>query len=71
MLGYRKKRRAESREGWIVTTVAFDPQLHRRLSFAAIEERAALTAVVREAVTEWLDRREVKRPAVRRQRSKL
>jgi len=56
-----KKRRAESREGWIVTTVALEPEMHRRLSFAAIEERAALTELVREAVGMWLVQRQHER----------
>jgi len=63
-----RKRRAESRAGWIITTVAFDPELHRRLSFAAIEDRAALTELVREAVGAWLDRRERKRATRRRRK---
>ena len=49
-----KKRRAASRDGWIVTTVAMDPEMHRQLSMAALKERAALTELVREAVAQWL-----------------
>jgi len=44
----------------VVTTVAFDEALHKRLAIAAVEERAALTELVREAVREWLERRERK-----------
>jgi len=44
----------------VVTTVAFDEALHQRLAIAAVEERAALTELVREAVREWLERRERK-----------
>lgn len=62
LLQYRSdltaKRRADSREGMIVTTIALDDDLHQRLSIAAVEERAALTEVIREAAREWLDRRE-------------
>ena len=51
------KRRAESREGMVVTTVALRPTLHRRLVLAALEENAASAELIREAVEEWLDRR--------------
>jgi len=51
------KRRAESREGMIVTTIALPPELHRKLAMAAIEERAASAELVRQAIKEWLDRR--------------
>ncbi len=53
-----KKKRAESREGMVVTSVALDQKLHRRLAIAAVEENAALTELVRQAVREWLDRRD-------------
>jgi hypothetical protein len=55
-----KKRRAESREGMVVFTVALEPELHRRLAIAAVEDRAAIVVIVREAVTDWLERRERK-----------
>lgn len=42
----------------VVTTVALEPDLHRRLAIAAVEDNAALTELVRQAVREWLDRRE-------------
>jgi predicted transcriptional regulator len=51
------KKRAESREGMTVTTVALPRDLYRRLAVAAIEENAAVTELVRQAVAEWLDRR--------------
>ncbi len=41
----------------IVTTVALPPELHKRLAVAAIEERAASAELIREAISEWLDRR--------------
>jgi predicted transcriptional regulator len=53
-----RKRRAESRKGMVVTTVALDPELHHRLAIAAVEERAAITELVRQAVAEWLARRD-------------
>jgi predicted transcriptional regulator len=51
------KRRAESREGMVVTTVALPLVLHRRLAIAALEDNAASAALIREAIEEWLDRR--------------
>jgi predicted transcriptional regulator len=55
------KRRAESREGMIVTTIALPPDLHKRLAIAALEDGAASSYLIREAITEWLDRRKRKR----------
>jgi hypothetical protein len=42
----------------VVTTVALEADLHQRLAIAAVEERAAITELVRQAVREWLERRE-------------
>ncbi len=61
-----KKKRAESREGMVVTSVAFDQKLHRRLAIAAVEDNAALTELVRQAVREWLDRRETRKRRAKR-----
>ena len=58
------KKRAETREGMVVTSVALDQELHRRLAIAAVEDNAALTELVRQAVKEWLDKRD--RPRKRR-----
>ena len=55
------KKRASSREGMVVTSVALEKDLHQRLAIAAIEESAAITEIVRQAVSEWLDRREPRR----------
>ena len=41
----------------VVTTIALPPELHKRLAIAAIEDGAAATELVREAIREWLDRR--------------
>jgi hypothetical protein len=57
----RKKRRAESREGMITLTVAFDLELHRRLAIAALESHAALVEIIRDACREYLDRHARKR----------
>ncbi len=56
-----KKRRAKSREGMIVTTMALERELHTRLAIAAVQENAAITELARQAVKEWLDRRDQKR----------
>jgi predicted transcriptional regulator len=53
-----RKRRAQSREGWIITTIALPPELHRRLMLAALDEHATGTELVRDALQEFLDRRE-------------
>jgi len=53
-----KKRRAESREGMVVTTVALSPDLHKKLAIAAIEERAAIAELIREAVSHYLGERD-------------
>jgi hypothetical protein len=50
------KRRAESRKGMIVTTVALPPDLHKRLVLAALEEHAASAELIRQAIEEWLSR---------------
>ncbi len=55
------KKRAESREGMVITTVALEKDLHRKLAFAAIEDNFAITEIVRQAVAEWLKRREHRR----------
>ncbi len=53
-----KRVRATSREGMKVTTVALPHDVHRRLAIAALERNTVLTGLVREAVTEWLNRHE-------------
>lgn len=55
------KKRAKTREGMVVTSVALDQALHRRLAIAAVEDNAALTELVRQAVKEWLDKRDRQR----------
>jgi hypothetical protein len=55
------KKRAESRDDMVVTTIALEADIHQRLAMAAVEERAAITELVRQAVREWLDRRDRKK----------
>ncbi len=43
-----------------VTTVALAEEVHRRLAIAALEERTVMTELVRQAVAEWLEKREKK-----------
>lgn len=52
------KRRAEKREGMVVTTIALPQDLHKRLAIASIEEGAAMTELLRDVVREYLDKRE-------------
>jgi predicted transcriptional regulator len=52
------KLKAKSREGMIISTIALPPELHRRLALAALDRNAAITALVREALEEYLDRHE-------------
>lgn len=59
------KRRAESREGMIVTTIALSPGLHRSLALAALEEQASINELVREAVQQWLGRRQARKGRTR------
>ncbi len=49
------KRRAKSREGMIVMTVAFPPEMHRQLAIAALDDKASINELVREAVRQYLD----------------
>jgi hypothetical protein len=60
IVGDMKRQRAESREGMMVTTVALEREVHRRLAIAAIEGHTVMTELVRQAVGEWLERRERK-----------
>lgn len=55
------KKRAPSREGMVITTVALPPELHRRLVLAALEANAASAELIRQAVQEYLDRHARKR----------
>jgi predicted transcriptional regulator len=50
------KKRAESREGMIVTTVALPPQLHKRVMLAALERNTAAAELIRQAIAQFLDR---------------
>ncbi len=55
------KKRAQSREGMTVTTVALEPGHHRRLALAGLDENATMAELIRQAIREWLDRRDRKR----------
>jgi hypothetical protein len=59
--GMGKKRVASSRRGMVVTTVALDPELHRRLALAALEEHAAVVELIRDAIRDYLARRPARR----------
>jgi len=51
-----KRRRDESREGMRVTTIALTDEMHRQLAIEALDRRTVLTQLVREAISEWLER---------------
>lgn len=52
-----RRQRAESRDRMIVTTIALPERMHARLTRVARQELLALTEAVRQAVSEWLERR--------------
>jgi hypothetical protein len=45
----------------IQSSIAFTPEMHRRLALAALEERVTIMQIIREAVAVYLDRRDAKR----------
>ncbi|HVA76591.1 MAG TPA: ribbon-helix-helix protein, CopG family [Candidatus Binataceae bacterium] len=44
----------------IVLTVAMPPDMHRELSIAALDERASINELIRDAIRHYLDRRNAK-----------
>lgn len=52
-----KRKRADSREGMRVTTIALPEELHRRLVVEALDRRTVMTELVRQALAEWLARK--------------
>jgi predicted transcriptional regulator len=46
------------KESMTVTTIALSDQLYRRLRMAALDERRKAAAIIRDALTEYFDRRE-------------
>lgn len=56
-VNYRRQR-ADTRKGLVVTTIALEREQHGRVKKAAAECSTVLTAIVRQAVAEWLDRYE-------------
>jgi metal-responsive CopG/Arc/MetJ family transcriptional regulator len=56
------KKRAATREGMVVTTIALDKELHEALERVSFEDKVALTELVRQAVRAWLaGRRKVRK----------
>jgi len=51
------KKRAHSREGMVVTTVALDRNLHRRLARVGLDTNTAINELIRQALREWLRRK--------------
>ena len=52
-----KRKRAPSREGMVVTTIALPKRMHDQLRRLALSESTVFTQLVREALREWLERR--------------
>jgi predicted DNA-binding protein len=61
-----KFHRAESREDHRITTVSLPRELHERLGILALRRRTAMTEVIRQAISEFLDRAEDTAPRARR-----
>jgi predicted HicB family RNase H-like nuclease len=57
------KKRAKSREGMIILSVALPPELHRKLALAALDERASMNELIRLAVADYLRARRASRKA--------
>jgi len=55
------KRRAESREGMVVLSIGLPKDLHRKLAIAGLDENASMNELIRDAIQEWLKRREKER----------
>ncbi|HVA81663.1 MAG TPA: ribbon-helix-helix protein, CopG family [Candidatus Binataceae bacterium] len=55
------KRRAASREGMIVLTVALPRDLHRELAIAALDDNTSANEIMRAAIREFLDQRNADR----------
>jgi hypothetical protein len=53
----RQRRRLDTREGTITTTVSLPESLHVQLARAALDRRWTLAEVLRVAAREWLARR--------------
>jgi len=60
MLVAMSRKRAKDREDMIVTSIALKKDLHRRLAIAAVEDESAITELARQAIREWLDKRDKK-----------
>jgi len=48
------KKRAATRAGMVVTTIALDKDLHDALTEASYQDKTALTELIRQAVRAWL-----------------
>jgi hypothetical protein len=64
--GPGQRKRLESREGTVTTTVSLPGDLHHRLAMAALTLRWTLAEVLRVAAVEWLARHERKGKGGRR-----
>ena len=44
----------------VLTAVALEPPVHRRLLLASVKENASMQVLMQDALTEWLDRRKTR-----------
>lgn len=66
----RKTRRADTRAGMTVTTVALPDAMHMALKVAALEDAVAVNEIMREAVAAWLARRQARLARTTRRRGR-
>ena len=59
-------RRAITRTGMIVRTIALDPEMHRRLTLAGLDERCTVNELLRRIVRAWFAQRDTTHPQPRR-----
>ena len=48
------RKRAESREGMVLLTVALPPEMHRALAILALDRRESMNSIIRTAVSKEL-----------------
>ena len=59
-------RRAPTRKGMIVRTIALDTEMHRRLTLAGLDERCTVNELLRRIVRAWFAQRDTTHPQPRR-----
>ena len=59
-------RRAPTRKGMIITTMAFDPEMHRQLTLTRLDEQCTVNELLRRIVRAWFAQRDTADPQLRR-----